>query len=121
MPKDMHLAARNAQGDAIVYHENSYPPAEIVEIFERYAPGSAKDLLKMASDDQRNAHELEKKKANQQTLGMWFGFILSVLLVLTFSFLMYTGHWVAGASSILMAFITLATTFAMGRTNGKSN
>lgn len=120
MPKDMHLAARNANGDAIEYHENSYPPAHIVDVFEHYAPGSAKDLLMMAREDQRNTFELERKKANQQTLGMWFGFVLSILLVVSFSLLMYTGHWVAGASSILMAFITLATTFAIGQSKRKA-
>lgn len=114
MPKDMHLAARNSRGDAIEYHENSYPSSVVVDTFEKYCPGSSRDLLKMASDDQKNAYALENRKANQQTLGMWFGFVLSVILVLSFVFLMYTGHWVAGASSIIMAFITLASTFAFG-------
>ena len=112
MPKDMHLAARNANGDAIEYHENSYPPSTVVDTFERYCPGSARDLLAMAAEDQRNQYALENRKANHQTLGMWFGFILSIVLVFAFVFLMYTGHWVAGASSIIMALITLASSLA---------
>ena len=70
----------------------------------------------MASSEQRELFKLENRKANHQTLGMWFGFILSVLLVVSFTVLMYTGHWVAGAASIVMSLITLATTFAV---NGK--
>lgn len=48
MPKETHIAARNARGEEFLYHENPYPPANVVEFFERYHKGAAGELLEMA-------------------------------------------------------------------------
>lgn len=114
MPKEMHLAARSSSGDMIAYHENPYPPADVVELFERHCPGSAKQLLEMAKADQDNAHALEMRKANQSTLRTWLGFLLVVVFVCAMVFLMYTGHWVSGAASLFMALVALAGTLSCG-------
>ena len=116
MPTEKTIVARNAEGDGIYFNQSSIPSPQVVATYERYCQGAAKMLLDMASSEQRELFKLENRKANHQTLGMWFGFILSVLLVVSFTVLMYTGHWVAGAASIVMSLITLATTFAV---NGK--
>lgn len=114
MPTEKTIVARDHNGSGLYYNQTSVPSPQVVEAYERHYPGAAKILLDMAIGEQRETFVLENRKANQQTLGMWFGFILSIILVLAFVFLMYTGHWVAGASSIIMALITLASTFAFG-------
>lgn len=117
MPTEQTIVARNSEGDGLYYNQSSIPSPEVVEAYERYCPGAARVLLEMAAGEQRELFALENRKANQQTLGMWFGFVLSVTLVVAFVLLMYTGHWVAGASSIIMALITLASAFAVGNKN----
>lgn len=114
MPTEKTIVARNAEGDGIYFNQSSIPSPQVVEVYERYCDGAAKMLLEMASAEQTELFRLQDRKANHHTLGMWFGFILSIVLVGSFTFLMYTGHWVAGAASILMALISLASTFAFG-------
>lgn len=114
MPKEMHIAARNSHGDMIAYHENPYPSADVVELFERHCPGSAKTLLEMAKADQDNAYALEMRRANQATLRTWIGFLLVVVFVCAMVFLMYTGHWVSGAASLFLALVSLAGTLSCG-------
>ena len=119
MPKEMHIAARNSNGDMIAYHENPYPSADVVELFERHCPGSAKMLLEMAKADQDNAHALEIRKANQATLRTWAGVLLVLIFVTSMTVLMCTGHWASGSASLFMAMISLAGTILGSRERRK--
>ena len=77
MPKEMHLAARNNRGDELLYHENPYPPVSVVELFEKYSPGSAKVLLDMAKTDQENSFEIANRASKVNAVRVWFGFLLT--------------------------------------------
>ena len=114
MPTEKTIVAQDSTGAGFYFNQSTVPSPQVVAAYEHYFKGAAKILLDMAAGEQRELFKLENRKANHQTLGMWFGFILSIVLVCAFVFLMYTGHWVGGASSIIMALITLASTFAFG-------
>lgn len=119
MPKEMHLEARNSQGEAFLYHENPYPPASVVDLFEKYSPGSAKELLEMAKADQRNSFEIANRKSRTNAARAWFGFILTALFIVSGTFLMYTGHWITGGASVLIALLGLIGNIATGNPTQK--
>lgn len=120
MPKETNIAARNAQGDEFLYHENPYPPANVVEFFERYHPGAAKELLEMAKIDQRNSFIIANRTSRDKTLRIVVGAILTGLFILCGTFLMYTGHWAVGCTSIVISLLSLISVISSGeQSNGR--
>ena len=107
MPKEMHLAARNNRGDELLYHENPYPPVNVVDMFEKYNKGSAKVLLEMARDDQRNSFEIANRASRCNFWRVVFGFSLTALFIACGTFLLYTGHYIVGSINVLIALLGL--------------
>ena len=114
VPKETHIAARNAQGDEFLYHENTYPPANVVEFFERYHKGAARELLEMAKTDQRNSFTIANRSSRDKTLRIIAGTLLTALFIICGTFLMYTGHWATGGTSIIISLLSLITIIASG-------
>ena len=118
MPKEMHLAARNNRGDELLYHENPYPPVNVVDMFEKYNPGSAKILLEMARDDQKNSFEIANRVSKCNFCRVVFAFLLTALFIVCGTFLLYTEHYVVGSISVLIALLGLIGSISAG---GHSN
>ena len=114
MPKETHIAARNARGEEFLYHENPYPPANVVEFFERYHKGAAGELLEMAKIDQRNSFTIENRRSRDKTIRIIASTILTALFIGCGTFLVYTGHWVAGGANIIISLLTLIAIIASG-------
>ena len=114
MPKETHIAARNSQGEEFLYHENPYPPANVVELFEKYSPGAARELLEMAKIDQRNSFTLANRASRTKTLRVVLASVLAGIFMACGTFLVYTGHWIAGGANVLVALISLFVIIATG-------
>ena len=115
MPTETRLAARNSQGDEIFYHENPYPPANVVELFERYTPGAAKELLEMAKADQRNNFEIANRASKLNFCRSCFGFALTAIFIICGTILLYSGHWATGSVSVIVALLGLIGTITTGQ------
>lgn len=118
MPKETHIAARNAKGEEFLYHENPYPPANVVEFFERYHKGAAKELLEMARTDQRNTFTIENRKSRDRTIRIVTSAILTAMFIGCGTFLMYTGHWASGGMNIIISLLSLIAVIASGEQTG---
>lgn len=119
MPKEMRLAARNSKGEELLYHENPYPPANVVDLFEKYCPGSAKILLDMARSDQQNNFVIANRQSKIQAIRAWFGFILTGIFISCGTFLLYTEHWIGGSISVIIALIGLIGNISTGQPQKK--
>lgn len=119
MPKEMHLAARNNRGDELLYHENPYPPVSVVELFEKYSPGSAKVLLDMAKTDQENSFEIANRASKVNAVRVWFGFLLTALFIVCGTFLLYTEHYIGGSVSVVIALLGLIGNLSTGHSSRK--
>ncbi len=73
----------------------------------------------MAENQQAHRMELESKhltkNSNESSRGQIFAFILSLLLILSGSYLIYLNHDTAGTTIITGTVIGLATVFIWGR------
>ena len=114
MLKETKIAARNARGEAFLYHENPYPPANVVEIFERYHKGAAKELLDMAKVDQHNSFIIENRRSRDKTIRIYASTLLTALFIGCGTFLMYTEHWISGGANILISLFSLIALIANG-------
>ena len=77
MPTETHLAARRPDGAELYYHDTPYPPASVVELFEHYNKGAARELLEMVKAEQ--ATELKMRDRNS-SLNMSRAFLACALL-----------------------------------------
>ena len=73
----------------------------------------------MAKADQRNNFEIANRASKTNAVRAWFGFILTAIFIICGTLLMYTGHWITGGVSVLIALLGLIGNIATGNPNQK--
>lgn len=78
------------------------PPPEYLQGYENVLSGSAERILKMAEKEQEerlaNNRQMVTIVSNERRRGQMFGFLLSILLIISGFVLGYYGHdWLSGA------------------------
>ena len=96
-----------------------YPPPQLLRGYEDVLPGSADRIIKMAEEQQRHRHHLEKttvegagKRAHQ---GLWLGFVISLVVLGLGTAVILLGHEAAGATIMSVDVVALAGVFVYGR------
>lgn len=118
MPKETHLAARNQNGDALLYHSSSYPSPQIIDQFEHYYPGAAKELLEMVKADQQNTFILNNRASLLEfwtrLCGIIFAFLLTAGLIAIGAILILNSHAVSGCVTLMTGIISIIAIIASG-------
>jgi uncharacterized membrane protein len=100
------------------------PHPEVLRGYEELVPGAAERLLKMAEEQARHRQGLERivvaggsRRAN---IGMWLGFIISIVVLALSAALILKGHEVAGTVIGSVDLVSLATVFVVGRVDQRT-
>lgn len=118
MPTETRLAARRPDGAELYYQDTPYPPEAVVELFERYSKGSAKELLEMVKAEQ--SAELKVRDRNSclefvtRILGMCFAFLLSLAIIAAGIILICSRHEVSGLITLLLGLLGIIGCLASG-------
>ena len=100
-------------------HAGPLPPPAQLQQYERVLTGAADRIVTMAEKQQAHRQELEatvvKGGAKRANLGLWLGFIISVVVIGVGATLVMTGHEVAGITLIGVDLVALAGVFVYGR------
>lgn len=118
MPSETRLAARRADGAELFYHDTPYPPAEVVDMFERHSQGATKDLLEMVKAEQ--ASELKIRDRNSRlefvtrVAGMCFAFLLSLALIAAGVVLICKSHEITGCLTLFTGLLSIIGCLATG-------
>jgi len=95
------------------------PPPEVLEHYERIAPGTAERLLAMAESQSQHRQGLEKAvvegNLRHESLGQVFAFIIALAAVSGSLALLWAGRSVEGLTGMLGTLATLAGVFVYGR------
>lgn len=96
-----------------------YPPPDLLKGYEEVAPGTADRLIKMAEEQQRHRHHLERIAveggSRRAWWGLWLGFAISLVVLALGTVIILTGHQWTGASVMGIDVVALAGVFVYGR------
>jgi uncharacterized membrane protein len=100
------------------------PHPEVLRGYEELVPGAAERILKMAEEQARHRQGLERivvaggsRRAN---IGMWLGFIISMVVLALSAALILKDHEVAGTVIGSVDLVSLATVFVVGRVDQRT-
>jgi uncharacterized membrane protein len=95
------------------------PPPDILRGYDQIVPGAAARILKMAEEQAQHRQNLERivieggsKRAN---MGLWLGFILSMVVLALSAALIFNGYEIAGTVIGSIDLVSLVTVFVVGR------
>ncbi|MGN0832608.1 MAG: hypothetical protein ACI4RD_03020 [Kiritimatiellia bacterium] len=118
MPKETHLAARRSDGAALYYHDSPYPTKDVVEMFEHYHKGAAKDLLEMVRREQAAELKLSDRNSSLEyvtrILGMCFAFVLALAIIAGGIILICHNHEVTGCITLFTGLLGIIGCLATG-------
>jgi len=101
------------------HHSGSLPDPETLNQYNRIIADGANRIMVMAEKQQNHRMELEKlaikSQLSQSKKGQIFGFILSLLILGTGSYLTVCGYEKIGLVLIITTLITLAGIFVLGK------
>lgn len=99
------------------------PPPEILDGYNKIVPGAAERILKMAEDQAKHRHSLEKKlvgtETRNSTFGLFFAFILVALLIIAGSLLIYFGKPIGGLATTITAIAAVVVSFIVQKKSDK--
>jgi uncharacterized membrane protein len=95
------------------------PPPDILQRYDLIVPGAAARILKMAEDQALHRRSLERTVieggSRRANMGLWLGFILSIVVLGLSAALIFTDHGIAGTVIGSIDLVSLATVFVIGR------
>lgn len=95
------------------------PAPQTLERYNLIVPGAAERIIVMAEKQQDHRQNLERmvveSNTQSQTQGLWLGFILAIVVVISGAFLIYLGHDVYGLAAIITALASLVGVFIYGK------
>jgi uncharacterized membrane protein len=79
------------------------PPPDLLKQYNEVFPGCAERIVAMAKGQSTHRQHTESKviggNISSQRTGLWLGFVLALIVILSGALLVYTGHMVWGAVS----------------------
>jgi len=118
MRKERDLAVRTDKGDVALYHDSNYPSPAVIDIFEKYSPGSSGVILEMVRKDQENGFVIENRNSLLEfwtrILGMVFAFILTLAMIGVGALLIIKGNPITGCLTLFTGIIGIITVIATG-------
>jgi uncharacterized membrane protein len=95
------------------------PPPDILRRYDEVVPGAAERILVMAEQQARHRRNLERTVveggSRRANLGLWLGFILSIVVLALSAALIVNGYELAGTVIGSIDLVSLATVFVVGR------
>jgi uncharacterized membrane protein len=95
------------------------PHPDILRGYDQVVPGAAERILVMAEEQARHRQSLERTVieggSRRANLGLWLGFILSIVVLALSAALIVNGYEVAGTVIGSIDLVSLATVFVVGR------
>ena len=110
-PQEKSIAIMDSDGKAIAFRQSIYPPREVLDSFEAYHKGSAAEILRMSSEEQKYIHRIGYSSVKFRFMGSIFGFVLCLSMLLIGAFLIYADKPVSGCTTMIVAFLTLVGNF----------
>ena len=115
---ETQIAAKDGDGLQVYFHQSTLPSKEVVEAYESFHSGAAKIMLDMALDEQSHDHSIEIYEAKCDFIlrltGMLVAAVICLSLIVAGTWLMLTDHYVVGAGAVVVAFITVVGSIALG-------
>ena len=103
------------------------PPPETLAQYEEILPGSAERIMVLAESQAEHRQSLEETvkttiedDSRRETLGVWFGAIVSIFLIACGTFLVYYGHDWAGTTMIVSTIASVVGVFVYGTQTRRS-
>lgn len=94
-------------------------PAQQAAAWEQVLPGSADRILKMAEEQQKHRHHLERTSvegaARRAWWGLWLGFVISLVVLGIGTGIILSGHTWEGTTIMGVDVVALAGVFVYGR------
>jgi uncharacterized membrane protein len=101
------------------------PSPQLLERYDVIVPGAAERIIVMAEKQLEHRQDLERmvvaSNTQSQTQGLWLGFILAMVVVVSGAFLIYHGHDVYGLAAIISALAALVGVFVYGKYRQKKD
>lgn len=95
------------------------PPPELLKQYNEVFPGCAERIVAMAESQSSHRQQVESKviagNVTSQTTGLWLGFILALIVILSGAWLVYTGHVAWGAVFAGFPLVSLVSVFVLGK------
>lgn len=121
MPTETSIAARDENGNELLYHRATLPSVQVVEVYERHCPGAAQTILGMAVKEQETENELRlsdnRLEFVTRVMGMVFAFILALCIIGGGIFLICVSHQVTGCITLFAGLIGVIGCLATGGKN----
>ena len=99
------------------------PPPETLEKYNQIVPGAAERIIKMAENQQKHRHDLEKNvtdsNVSSQKLGLILAFVLAMTAIVGGIWLSAHGKSGAGLTSIIGALAALVGVFVYAKEEQK--
>lgn len=96
-------------------YRGTYPPPEVVRIFDERAEGGAERILAMAEKEQAHQHVIRKRSLtadiSSRILGQILGFILGGVSICGSIWLIHDGHSIVGLAAMISGLAILASAF----------
>lgn len=95
------------------------PPPDLLKQYNEVFPGCAERIVAMAESQSSHRQQVESKviagNVTSQTTGLWLGFILALIVILSGAWLVYTGHVAWGAAFAGFPLVSLVSVFVLGK------
>ncbi|MDE2818588.1 MAG: DUF2335 domain-containing protein [Chloroflexota bacterium] len=99
----------------VEHYSGIIPHPSIVGRWERIMPGSAERILSLSEKHQEHRMDVEHTMfgvfAKREQLGMWFYFIIALVMIVGGTFIILSGHSTAGLVALAAPIATLAGSF----------
>ena len=119
------ITSSEQQRSTTVTMEASYvwaaplPPPAILKQYNEVFPGCAERIVALAEHQALHRQGMEAKvilgNVRSQATGMWLGFTLALIVILSGAWLVYTGHIGWGAFFTGFPLISLVSVFVIGK------
>lgn len=95
------------------------PPPDLLKQYNDVFPGCAERIVAMAESQAAHRQAIEDKvihgNVSSQKTGLWLGFVLALIIILSGAWLVYTGHIGWGAIFTGIPLVSLVSVFVLGK------
>lgn len=95
------------------------PPPDILKEYDHLVPGAAERILTMAERQSEHRRSIEKvvinSGARNQNLGVVFGFIIALVVLVLAGYALYEGRSQTGTAIVVVTILSLAGVFVTGK------
>nr|WP_255607990.1 DUF2335 domain-containing protein [Methylosinus sp. Sm6] len=99
------------------WESDGYPPPAILEEYERFSPGFAQKVIRMAEDELKHSQSMEVRAAQYFSRGQWMGFVLAFIVLTGSIWLISIGKEATGGLLAGAVVLPLIGMFIRGQLN----